>query len=139
ALMVATYAIVNGNDNGWTSFETLGLLALAGALLALFLTIETRVSSPLMPLRLFQHRNVATANAVGVLWAAAMFAWFFLAALYLQLVLGYSAMQVGLAFFPANLIMPACSLGVSAKLVTRFGIRPPLFAGLLLAPLGLAL
>ena len=74
-----------------------------------------------MPLGLFRLRNVATANIVGVLWAAAMFAWFFLSALYLQLVLGYSPLQVGLAFLPANLIMGAFSLGLSAKLVMRFG------------------
>jgi MFS family permease len=92
-----------------------------------------------MPLRLFRLRNVATANVVGVLWAAAMFAWFFLSALYLQLVLGYSPLHVGLAFLPANLIMGAFSLGLSAKLVMRFGIRPPLATGLLLAALGLAL
>jgi len=83
-------------------------------------------------------RNVATANIVGVLWAAAMFAWFFISALYMQLVLGYSAMQVGLAYLPANLIMAAFSLGLSARLVMRFGIRLPLFTGLLLAALGLA-
>jgi EmrB/QacA subfamily drug resistance transporter len=139
ALMVATYAIVNGNDNGWTSFETLGLLGLSTALLALFLTIETRVSSPLMPLRLFEHRNVATANAVGVLWAAAMFAWFFLSALYLQLVLGFSPLEVGLAFAPSTIIMGAFSLGLSAKLVIRYGYRPPLVTGLLLAAAGLLL
>ena len=92
-----------------------------------------------MPLRLFRLRNVATANVVGVLWAAAMFAWFFLSALYLQLVLGYSPLQVGLAFLPANLIMGVFSLGLSAKLVMRFGIKPPLAAGLALAALGLAL
>ena len=76
-----------------------------------------------MPLGLFRLRNVATANVVGVLWAAAMFAWFFISALYMQLVLGYSPLQVGLAFLPANLIMAAFSLGLSAKLVMRFGIR----------------
>jgi len=74
-----------------------------------------------------------------VLWAAAMFAWFFLSALYLQLVLGYSPLQVGLAFLPANLIMATFSIGLSAKLVLRFGIRPPLTVGLLLAALGLVL
>ena len=137
--MLAVYAVVNGNEVGWSSAETVGLLGTALVLFVIFLAIESRVESPLMPLRLFRLRNVATANAVGVLWAAAMFAWFFISALYMQLVLGYSAMQVGLAFLPANLIMAACSLGVSAKLVTRFGIRPPLIAGLLLASLGLAL
>ena len=76
---------------------------------------------------------------VGVLWAAAMFAWFFLSALYLQLVLGYSPLKVGLAFLPANLIMGVFSLGLSAKLVMRYGIRAPLATGLLLAGAGLAL
>ncbi len=139
ALMVAVYAIVNGNENGWTSFETLGLLALAVALLALFLAIESRVSAPLVPLRLFKLRNVATANAVGVLWAAAMFAWFFLSALYLQIVLGYSPLEVGLAFAPSTIIMGALSLGLSAKLVMRYGYRPPLATGLTLAAGGLLL
>jgi EmrB/QacA subfamily drug resistance transporter len=139
ALILAVYAIVNGNQEGWTSGRTLGLLGAAALLLAAFLGIESRVPSPLMPLRLFRLRNVATANVVGVLWAAAMFAWFFLSALYLQLVLSYSPLQVGLAFLPANLIMGAFSLGLSAKLVMRFGIRTPLATGLLLAGAGLVL
>jgi EmrB/QacA subfamily drug resistance transporter len=139
ALMLAVYAIVNGNRLGWTSAQTLGLLAVAAALLGLFLVIESRVRSPLVPLGLFRIRNVATANIVGVLWAAAMFAWFFLSALYLQLVLGYTPLQVGLAFLPANLIMGAFSIGLSAKLVMRFGIRRPLATGLTLAAIGLAL
>ena len=139
ALMLAVYAIVNGNRLGWTSAQTLGLLAVAAGLLGLFLVIESRVASPLVPLGLFKLRNVATANIVGVLWAAAMFAWFFLSALYLQLVLGYSPLQVGLAFLPANLIMGAFSIGLSAKLVMRFGIRRPLAVGLTLAAAGLAL
>ena len=139
ALMLAVYAIVNGNEEGWSSGQTLGLLAAAAVLLAIFLGIESRVRSPLMPLRLFRLRNVATANAVGVLWAGAMFAWFFLSALYLQLVLGYSPLQVGLAFLPANLIMAAFSLGLSAKLVMRFGLRAPLGIGLLLSAIGLVL
>ena len=70
ALMIAVYAIVNGNETGWTAAQTLGLLALAVALLAAFLVIETRSRSPLMPLALFRLRNIATANIVGVLWAA---------------------------------------------------------------------
>ena len=139
ALMLAAYAIVNGNQKGWTSAQTLGLLGAAVALLAAFLVIESRVSAPLMPLRIFKLRNVATANVVGVLWAAAMFAWFFISALYLQLVLGYTPLKVGLAFLPANLIMGAFSLGLSAKLVMRFGIRPPMATGLLLAAAGLVL
>jgi EmrB/QacA subfamily drug resistance transporter len=139
SLMLATYAIVNGNREGWTSFQTIGLLAAAVVLLGVFLAIEARVSAPLMPLRLFRLRNVATANVVGVLWAAAMFAWFFLSALYLQLVLGYSPLEVGLAFLPSTLIMGVFSLGLSAKLVMRFGIRPPLVTGLSLATVGLLL
>jgi MFS family permease len=137
--MTAVYAIVKGNDVGWLTGRTLGLLAVSGVLLAVFLAIEARVRSPLVPLRLFRLRNIAVSNAVGVLWAGAMFAWFFLTALYLQLVLGYSPLQVGLAFLPGNLIMGAMSIGLSAKLVLRFGIRPPLGAGLLFASLGLLL
>jgi EmrB/QacA subfamily drug resistance transporter len=139
ASMVAVYAIVNGNDVGWTTGRTLGLLGIAAALMALFLWIESRSSAPLVPLRLFRLRNLATANVVGILWSAAMFAWFFLSALYLQLVLGYSPMQVGLAFLPGNLIMGALSLGLSAKLVMRYGIRLPLVAGLGTAAVGLLL
>jgi EmrB/QacA subfamily drug resistance transporter len=139
ALMVAVYAIVNGNHAGWLSGQTLGLLGGSAALIAAFLVLESRLPSPLVPLKLFRLRNLATSNVVGVLWAAAMFAWFFLSALYLQLVLGYSPLQVGLAFLPANLIMAVLSLGLSAKLVMRFGIKLPLAGGLGLAAIGLAL
>ena len=90
-----------------------------------------------MPLGLFRLRNLAVSNVVGVLWAAGMFAWFFMSALYLQLVLGYSPLEVGLAFL--NLIMGVLSVGVSAKLVIRFGVRLPLAAGLGLAAVGLML
>jgi EmrB/QacA subfamily drug resistance transporter len=139
SLVTAVYAIVNGNDVGWLTARTLGLLALSAVLLGVFVAIEARVRSPLVPLRLFRLRNIAVSNTVGVLWAGAMFAWFFLTALYLQLVLGYSPLQVGLAFLPGNLVMGAMSIGLSAKLVLRFGIRPPLSAGLLLAAFGLLL
>jgi len=139
ALLLAVYAIVNGNETGWAAGQTVGLLAGAAVLLAVFLAIEARARSPLMPLGLFRLRNVATANIVGVLWAGALFAWFFLSALYLQLVLGYSPLEVGLAFLPANLIMAAFSLGLSAKLVIRFGFRVPLVTGMLLAAGGLVL
>jgi EmrB/QacA subfamily drug resistance transporter len=139
SLLLAVYAIVDGNEAGWGSLQTVGLLVAAAILMALFLIIELKMSHPLMPLGLFRSRNLSVANLAGVLWAAAMFAWFFLSALYMQLVLNYSPMEVGLAFLPANLIMGAFSLGWSAKLVTRFGIRGPLAAGLLLAAAGLAL
>ena len=139
ALMLAVYAIVNGNQAGWTSAQTLGLLGAAAALLGLFLVIESRVSAPLVPLRLFKHRNISVSNTVGVLWAAAMFAWFFLSAQYLQFVLGYSPLKVGLAFLPANVIMGTFSIGLSAKLVMRFGLRKPLAVGLSFAAVGLLL
>ena len=139
ALILAVYAIVNGNQEGWTSPQTLGLLGAAVVLLAVFLAIESNVRAPLVPLGLFRLRNVAVSNIVGILWAAAMFAWFFLSALYLQLVLGYSPLQVGLAFLPGNIIMGILSVGLSAKLVMRYGYRLPLFTGLSIAAVGLLL
>jgi len=139
ALMLAVYAVVDGNSAGWTSVQTLGLLASALVLGGAFVWTEARVAHPLMPLGLFRLRSVAVANSAGVLWAAAMFAWFFISALYLQQVLGYAPMQVGLAFLPANLIMAVCSLGLSARIVMRFGIRGPIAVGLALAALGLLL
>jgi EmrB/QacA subfamily drug resistance transporter len=130
SLMLAVYAIVNGNQQGWTSGQTLGMLGGAVALLAAFLVIETRVKEPLMPLGIWKLPNVASANVTGILVAGAMFAWFFLSALYLQRVLGYSALEVGLAFLPGTLLWGASSLLLSDKLVMRFGIKPPLLAGL---------
>ncbi|HZO36937.1 MAG TPA: MFS transporter [Solirubrobacteraceae bacterium] len=139
SLMLAVFAIVGGNEHGWTSARTLGCLGAAAALLLLFLTIESRVEAPLVPLRLFRRRNIAAANTIGVLWAASMFAWFFLSSLYLQLVLGYSPLQVGLSFLPSNVIMGVLSVAVAARLVLRFGVRPPLVGGLLTAAVGLLL
>jgi EmrB/QacA subfamily drug resistance transporter len=139
SLMLAVYAIVNGNDEGWTSAQTLGLLGGAVVLLATFLTIEARTAAPLMPLGLFKLRNVATANVVGILMAAGMFAAFFLSALYLQLVLGYSPLQVGLAYLPSTLIWGAVSLFLSDKLVMRFGIKLPMVGGLAIMSVGVLL
>jgi EmrB/QacA subfamily drug resistance transporter len=139
SLLLAVYAIVNGNEAGWGSAQTLGLLGAALVLFGIFLGIEARIGHPLMPLRLFRLRSVATANVVGVLWAAAMFAWFFISALYMQLVLGYDPMQIGLAFLPSNVIMAVFSIWLSAKLVMRFGLRLPIVAGMLLAAAGLGL
>lgn len=130
ALMTSVYAIV---DSRWV------LLVASAVLLAAFVAWESRTAEPLVPLRLFRLRNVAVSQVVGVLWAAAMFAWFFLAALYLQQVLGYGALEVGLAFLPTSAVMAYCSLRVSDRLVMRFGIRPPLVAGLGLAAVSLAL
>ena len=139
SLMIAVYAIVNGNLVGWASAQTLGMLGASIVLMAAFLFIESKVKSPLMPLGHFKKRNLAIANLMAVLWAGAMFAWFFLSALYLQLVLGFTPLQVGLSFLPGNLIMAILSIGVSAKLVMKFGIKPPLAIGLFLAAIGLLL
>jgi EmrB/QacA subfamily drug resistance transporter len=139
SLMLAVYAIVNGNETGWTSGQTIGLLAAAAALLAVFLGIEARVSAPLMPLGLFRLRNVSTANVVAVLMAGAMFGLFFLSALYLQLVLGYSPLEVGLGFLPATVVWGLSSIALSDRLVMRFGIKLPVVAGLLVFVLGLLL
>ncbi len=139
ALIAAVYAIVNGNDKGWLSVQTLGLLAVAVVVFAAFIVIELRVASPLVPLGIFRKRNVSVANGVGVLWAAGMFGWFFFAAQYLGLVLGYDPLQVGLAFLPANIIMGAFSLGLSARLVMRYGTRIPIAVGMGLVTAGLLL
>jgi len=139
SLMLAVYAIVNGNEQGWTSVQTLGLLAVSAVGIAAFFVLESRVDAPLMPLGILKLRSVATSNIVGILWSAAMFAMFFLSALYLQLVLGYSPLEVGLAFLPANLIMGAFSIGLSAKIVMRYGTRLPLVVGMGLVAAGLAL
>ena len=139
SLMVAVYAIVNGNETGWTSGQTLGLLIAAAALLVSFVGIEARARSPLIPLALFRLRNVTTANVVGVLMAGGMFAAFFLSALYLQQVLGYTPLEVGLAYLPSTVVWGAVSFGLSDKLVMRFGIKPPLVVGLSLMAVGILL
>ncbi len=143
ALMLAVYAIVNGNAVGWQSLQTLWQLSLAIALLVMFLLWEKRLEAknimPLMPLSMFKLRSISVANTIAVLWAAALFAWFFISALYMQLVLGYTPMQIGLGFLPSNLIMAACSIGLSDKLVVKYGTSRPLAAGLLMAAAGLFL
>jgi EmrB/QacA subfamily drug resistance transporter len=139
AVMLAVYAIVGASQAGWLSARTGGTLAAAAVLLAAFAVAESRASAPLVPLRLLRRRNLTAASVTGVLWSAAMFACFFLTTLYLQLVLHYSPLQTGLAFLPMNLVMGVLSASLAAWLVTRFGIKPPLVAGLLLAAAGLAL
>lgn len=139
ALMLAVYAIVGGNEVGWLTVQSLGLLGLSAALLAAFVWIESHVTAPLVPLGLLRQRNLSVSSIIGVLWAAAMFAWFFISALYMQQVLAWSPMQVGMAFLPANLVMAFCSLGLSAWVVMRWGIRGTLAGGLLLGALGLVL
>ncbi len=139
ALMLAVYGVVGGNDAGWTSTRTLGILATAVVLLVAFVVREARVDNPLVPLRLFSLRNVVVSQVVGVLWAGSMFACFFLSALYLQGVLGYDALQVGLAYLPSCAVMAATSVWLSDKLVMTYGVRPPLVAGLALVAASLAL
>jgi EmrB/QacA subfamily drug resistance transporter len=139
AVIAAVYAITSASQAGWASARTGGTLAAAAVLLAAFAVAESRASVPLVPLRLLRLRNLTAASITGVLWAAAMFACFFLTTLYLQLVLGYSPLQTGLAFLPLSLVMGGISAGASARLVAWFGIKPPLAAGLLLAAAGLVL
>jgi EmrB/QacA subfamily drug resistance transporter len=137
--LLAVYAITSTSQAGWASARTGGTLAAAAVLLAAFAVVESRVSAPLVPLRLLRQRNLTSAAVIGVLWSAAMFACFFLTTLYLQLVLGYRPLPTGLAFLPMNLTMGALSAGVAARLVARLGIKPPLVTGLLLVTAGLIL
>ncbi|HTI34849.1 MAG TPA: DHA2 family efflux MFS transporter permease subunit [Miltoncostaea sp.] len=138
ALVLAVTAIVNGNGWGWGSARTLGLLAAAAALLVAFLVIESRTAAPLVPLRLFRIRSVSAANMIGVLMAGGMFAWFFFSALYLQQILGYTPLEVGLVYLPSMIVWGGSSL-LSDKVVMRFGILPPLVFGLGMMALGLLL
>ncbi|MGH8226934.1 MAG: MFS transporter, partial [Steroidobacteraceae bacterium] len=105
ALVLAAYAIVGAASAGWVSMQTDALLGAAVALAAIFIAVEARAAEPLMPLRLWRLRNLATANALSVLNAAGLFAWFVTAALYLQHVLHYDPFQVGLCFLPADVLM----------------------------------
>jgi EmrB/QacA subfamily drug resistance transporter len=138
ALMLAVYAIVNGNDTGWLTAQTLGLLGAAVVLILVFLAIEARIAAPLVPLSIFRNVNLSTANVIGGLLAAGLFAYFFFSALYMQQVLDYSPLEVGLAYLPGTVLWGASSL-YSDKLVMRFGIKPPLLAGLGLMMLALVL
>jgi MFS family permease len=117
---------------------TLGLLGSAVVLLAVFLALEARIAVPLVPLGIFRNRNVSTSNVIGAFMAAGLFAYFFFSALYMQQVLGYSPLEVGLAYLPGTILWGASSL-YSDKLVMRFGIKPPLLAGLGLMTLSLLL
>jgi EmrB/QacA subfamily drug resistance transporter len=137
-LMLAVYAIVNANRLGWLSPATLRLLGLSLVLLVLFLWIEARGNEPLMPLRMLLMRNIVVSNTVSALWSAGMFAWFVLSALYLQYVLGYDPFRVGLSFLPADLIIMAFSIGLSAQMVLKWGMRTPLWVGLILTAAALA-
>ncbi len=138
-LMLGVYAILGVSEHGWGSAQTLGLGAVAVALLAAFLVRQARIANPLMPLRLLRSRNVAGANVVQVLLVIGMFGMFFLGALYLQRILGYDPLEVGLAFLPGTLVMGTMSLGLSAQLNTRFGPRRVVIVSLVLMAAGLVL
>jgi EmrB/QacA subfamily drug resistance transporter len=139
ALMLGVYTIVKAQDYGWASAHTLGLGAVAVLLLAGFVARQARAENPLVPLRIFRSRNVTGANLVQMLMVAGLFGLFFLGSLYMQRVLGYSALEIGLGFLPVALLIGTFSLGLSARLNMRFGPRAVLIPALLLAALGLAL
>ena len=138
-LMLGVYTILQVEGHGWTSAHTLGLGAVALALLAAFVVRQGRVANPLMPLRLFRSRNVSGANVVMALLVVGMFGMFFLGALYLQRILGYDALEVGLAFLPATVVMGTMSLRYSERLNTRYGPRTTLIGSLVSIGLGLLL
>jgi EmrB/QacA subfamily drug resistance transporter len=130
ALMLGVYTIVGASDHGWGSAHTLVLGAVALALLAGFIVREATARNPLMPLRIFRSRTVSAANAVQALMVAGLFGMFFLGALYMQRVLGYGAIDVGLAFLPVALLIGAFSLSISARLIVRIGATATLVPGL---------
>jgi hypothetical protein len=139
ALMLAVYAIVETSSYSWGSTHTVGFGALAVALLAGFVFRQARVANPLVPLRVFRSRTVTGANLIQMLMVAGIFGMFFLGALYLQQVLHYDPIQVGLAFLPVALGIAVMSLGFSAKLIERLGARATLTPGLVLIGVGLLL
>ena len=139
ALMLGVYTIVQAGEHGWGSLHTLGLGAVSLALLGGFVARQATAATPLLPLRLLRSRPVAGANAAQVLMVGGLFGVFFLGVLYLQRVLGYDAIEIGLAFLPVSLGIGILSLGFSARLVMRFGPRAVLLAGLASIAGGLAL
>jgi EmrB/QacA subfamily drug resistance transporter len=139
ALMLAVYTIVETENHGWGSARTLVLGAIAIGLLAGFVAREARAAHPLIPLRIFRSRIVATANLVQALAVAGLFGMFFLGALYMQRVLGYGAIDVGLAFLPVAVLIGLFSVGITARLIVRFGARATMLPGLVAIGAGLAL
>jgi EmrB/QacA subfamily drug resistance transporter len=133
SLMLGVYTIVKpAADYGWGAGRTLALGAVAVALLVAFVVREATARNPLVPLRIFRSRNVSGANAVQALSVAGMFGMFFLGALYLERVLGYDPLEIGLAFLPTTLVMGTISLRLTEPLVTRFGAKATMIAGLTL-------
>jgi len=137
SLMLGVYTIVEASNYGWGSLHTLGFGAGSLALLAGFIAREARAANPLVPLRIFRSRNLTGANVIQALMVAGMFGMFFLGALYLQRVLGFDSLEVGLAYLPVTGIIGTLSLGFSAKLNLRFGPRATLLPGLAAIALGL--
>ncbi|MCP9982367.1 MFS transporter [Actinomadura madurae] len=131
-LMLGIYTVVKVEGHGWISAHTLGLGAVSLLLLAGFAVRQARAATPLMPLRILRSRNVSGAYAVQLLTLSAMFSFQVIVALYMQRVLGYSALDTGLAMLPAAVMIGAVSLFVSARLSNRFGDRAVLMGGLLL-------
>ena len=120
-LMLGVYTILGVAEEGWGSSQTLALGAVSIALLVAFVARQARVANPLMPLRLFRSRNVSGANMVQALLVVGMFGMFFLGALYMQRILGYDALQVGLAYLPLTVVMGAMSFRVAGRLNLRYG------------------
>jgi MFS family permease len=137
SLMLAVYTIVEASHYGWASAHTLGFGGVAVALLAAFIARQATAANPLIPLRIFRSRTVTVANLMQALMVAGIFGMFFLGALYLQRVLGYDAIEVGLAFLPVALGIAGMSLRFTAQLMMRFGAKRTLLAGLALVAAGL--
>jgi EmrB/QacA subfamily drug resistance transporter len=135
-LALLVYTIVDAESAGWTSGQTLGLGAVALVLIGTFLVIESRTRAPLMPLGIFRLRTLRGANVVGLLIGMSLFSMFFFISLYLQQVLGFSALETGLAYLPLSIFI-ILSAGAASQLVTRLGFKPPLTAGLILIAIGL--
>jgi EmrB/QacA subfamily drug resistance transporter len=138
-LMLGVYTILQVEHVGWASARTLGMGAVAVALVAAFVVRQAKVANPLMPLRLFRSRMLTGANVVQGLAVVGMFGMFFLGALYLQQILGYDALGVGLAFLPVTVVMGAVSLKFGAPVAARIGAVRTVVAGLLLIAVALAL
>ncbi len=138
-LMLGVFTILGITEHGWTSVRTLALGAVSVALVTAFVVRQARVANPLMPLRLFRSRFVAGANVVQVLLVVGMFGMFFLGALYLQQILNYSALEVGLAFMPTTIVMGAMSLRVSGPMAMKYGSLAVLIPALVFIGAGLVL
>jgi EmrB/QacA subfamily drug resistance transporter len=140
ALMLLVYTIVEpAADQGWGATQTLGLGAVSLGLLAAFIAREATARNPLIPLRIFRSRNVSGANAIQALLVAGMYGMFFLGALYMERVLGYDPLEIGLAFLPSTIIMGALSVRYTERLVMRFGAKTTLMPGLFAIAAGLLL